>query len=52
MNSRTLAYGDIYFESPKAKWEPGIYTLVIKNRDVNVRLPLTLGVEGPLERVR
>lgn len=52
VNSRTLAYGDIYFESPKAKWEPGIYTLVIKNRDVDVRLPLTLGVEGHLERVR
>lgn len=51
-NSQTLAWGDIYFESPKATWEPGIYTLVIKNRDVAVRLPLTLGVEGPLERVR
>lgn len=52
VNSRTLAWGDIYFESPKATWEPGIYTLLIKNKDVNVRLPLTLGVEGPLERVR
>lgn len=51
-NSQTLAWGDIYFESPKATWDPGIYTLVIESRDVHVRLPLTLGVEGPLERVR
>jgi len=42
-NSQTLASGDIYFESPREKWEPGIYTLVIENRDVHVRLPLTLG---------
>ena len=52
MNSRTLASGDIFFESPKATWAPGIYTLVIENRDVHVRLPLTLGIGVPLERVR
>ena len=52
VNWQTVAWGDLYFESPKAAWEAGIYTLVIKNKDVNVRLPLTLGVEGPLERVR
>jgi len=51
-NSQTLASGDIYFESPREKWEPGIYTLVIENRDVHVRLPLTLGIDVPLERVR
>ena len=51
-NSQTLASGDIYFESPREKWEPGIYTLVIENRDVHVRLPLTLGIGVPLERVR
>lgn len=51
-NSQTLAWGDLYFESPKEKWEPGIYTLVIESRDAHVRLPLTLGVDGPLERVR
>ncbi len=52
VNSRTLASGDVYFESPNATWEPGIYTLVIENRDVHVRLPLTLGIDVPLERVR
>jgi len=49
---RTLAFGHVFFPSPKDRWAPGIYTLVIENKDVHVRLPLTLGVEGPLERVR
>jgi hypothetical protein len=52
VNWRTLAFGHIFFPSPKDRWAPGIYTLVIENRDVHVRLPLTLGVEGPLVRVR
>jgi hypothetical protein len=52
VNRRTLAFGHIFFPSPKERWAPGIYTLVIENKDVHVRLPLTLGVEGPLERVR
>jgi hypothetical protein len=52
VNSQTLAWGDVFFESPKSRWDSGIYTLVIENRDVHVRLPLTLGVDGPLERVR
>lgn len=52
VNSRTLASGDVYFESPNATWAPGIYTLVVENRDVHVRLPLTLGIDVPLERVR
>lgn len=52
VNSRTLASGDVYFESPNATWAPGIYTLVVENRDVHVRLPLTLGIDVPLERLR
>jgi hypothetical protein len=52
VNTQTLAWGDVYFESPKGRWEPGIYTLVIESRDVHVRLPLALGIDGPLERVR
>ncbi|HVO49493.1 MAG TPA: hypothetical protein VMV60_00680 [Thermoanaerobaculia bacterium] len=52
VNWRTLAFGPLFFPSPKERWAPGIYTLVIENRDVHVRLPLTLGVDGPLERVR
>lgn len=52
VNHLTFAGGHVFFESPKGRWEPGIYTLVIDNRDVHVRLPLALGVEGPLERTR
>lgn len=52
VNTQTLAWGDMFFESPKARWEPGIYTLVIESRDVHVRLPLALGIEGSLERVK
>jgi hypothetical protein len=47
-----MAYGPLYFASPKEKWEPGIYTLAVKNKDVDLKLPLPLGVEGPLERVK
>lgn len=52
VNSLTLARGHVFFPSPKDRWAPGIYTLVIENKDVHVRLPLTLGVDGALERVR
>ncbi len=52
VNHLTLASGHVFFESPKGRWEPGIYTLWIDNRDVKVRLPLALGIEGPLERTR
>jgi hypothetical protein len=47
-----MAHGSLYFASPKGTWEPGIYTLAIKNKDVDLKLPLPLGVEGPLERVK
>jgi hypothetical protein len=47
-----LTQGDLFFESPKGKWEKGIYTLLIKNKDINVKLPLPLGIEGELERVK
>jgi hypothetical protein len=48
----TLAWGNLFFESPKERFEPGIYTLVIENKLAHVRLPLALGIEGPLERMR
>jgi hypothetical protein len=52
VNYLTLASGNLYFESPKDRWEPGIYTLVVESKTVHVRLPLALGIDGPLERVR
>jgi hypothetical protein len=48
----TLAWGHLFFESPKGRFEPGIYTLVIENKVAHVRLPLALGINGALERVR
>ncbi len=52
VNHQTLAMGDLFFESPKDRWEPGLYTLWIENKELHVRLPIPLGIEGPLERVR
>ena len=48
----TLAWGHLFFESPKGRFEPGIYTLVIENKVAHVRLPLALGIEGTLERTK
>ncbi|MEO8587515.1 MAG: hypothetical protein ABI584_15220 [Acidobacteriota bacterium] len=52
VNHETLAWGDLFFESPKGRFEPGIYTLVMENKVARVRLPLALGIEGDLERVK
>ena len=52
VNRDTLAWGDIFFESPKGRFAPGIYTLVMENKAAHVRLPLALGIEGDLERVK
>ena len=49
---REMAYGYLFFSSPKGSWEKGIYTLVVKNKDVDVKLPIPLGIEGELERVK
>jgi len=52
VNNNILVYGKIYWEAPGDRWEPGIYTLAIKNKDVNIKLPLALGIEGELERTK
>ena len=51
-NHDRLTQGDLFFESPGETWPKGIYTLRIKNRDIDVKLPLPLGIEGELERVK
>lgn len=48
----TLAWGHLFFESPKGRFEPGIYTLVIENKAAHVRLPFALGINGRLERTK
>jgi hypothetical protein len=52
VNHETLAWGDLFFESPKGRFEPGIYTLIMENKLAHVRLPLALGIEGDLERLK
>ncbi|HQR47375.1 MAG TPA: hypothetical protein PK598_15350 [Thermoanaerobaculia bacterium] len=45
-------YGDFFFENPKGKWEKGIYTLVIQKKGLDVKIPMQIGIEGELERVK
>ena len=52
VSHNTLAWGDLFFETPKERFETGIYTLVVENKLAHVRLPLALGIEGDLERVK
>ena len=52
VNPNLVALGYVFFESPRDRWEPGIYTFVVENRDVHVRLPIPLGIEAPLERAK
>ena len=47
-----LTQGDLYFEQSEGHWYKGIYTLQIKNKDLNVKLPIPLGIEGELEQVK
>ncbi len=42
VSHRLLVTGWLLFRSPTGKWEPGTYTLVVKNKAVDVRLPFTL----------
>ena len=45
LGSRDAAFGDIFFENPKGKWEKGTYTLEIKNKEIDVKIPFTIGLE-------
>ena len=37
-----LIRGDLYFEAPTGVWKPGTYTLVLKNKTMDVALPFSL----------
>jgi hypothetical protein len=52
VNHDTLAWGDLFFESPTGRFAPGVYTLLMENKVAHVRLPLALGIDGDLERVK
>ncbi len=45
------AVGDLFFENPKGTWEKGIYTLSLKNKEIDVKIPMAIGITGKLERV-
>lgn len=46
------AYGDLFWENPKGSWEKGIYTLAIQHTGLDVKIPMPIGIEGELERVK
>lgn len=37
-----LIQGDLFFEAPNGVWKPGSYTLVLKNKTMDVALPFSL----------
>lgn len=45
--STFLTRGDIFFESPSGTWKPGRYTLVLKNKWMDVELPFSLPADDP-----
>jgi len=45
-------HGDFFWENPKGSWAPGIYTLAIQHKGLDVKIPMPIGIEGELERVK
>jgi hypothetical protein len=45
----TLIRGDLFFEAPSGSWKPGRYTLVLRNKKMDVELPFTLPADDPKE---
>ncbi len=42
VDTRVLARGYLFFPGPSGKWPPGTYTLLVKNKDVDVKLPFDM----------
>lgn len=42
-----LTRGDLFFEAPTGAWKPGRYTLVLRNKSMDVELPFDLPAEDP-----
>lgn len=47
-----LALGDLYFRAPKGAFPPGLYTLQIYNKGVDVKLPFRMPSTDPKEDVK
>jgi len=42
-----IIHGDLFFEAPTGVWKPGRYTLVLKNKVMDVELPFTFPADDP-----
>lgn len=47
-----LIRGDLFFEAPAGSWKPGRYTLVLKNKKMDVELPFTLPADDPKKEAK
>jgi hypothetical protein len=47
-----LATGDLYFHAPKGAFPPGVYTLQIYNKGVDVKLPFRMPAGDPKDQVK
>ncbi len=45
--SSMLSRGDLFFEAPAGGWTSGRYTLVLKNKEMDVELPFRLPADDP-----
>ncbi|MEO7920877.1 MAG: hypothetical protein ABIT01_15570 [Thermoanaerobaculia bacterium] len=53
VDHRTLAGGDLFFESPTGKFAPGRYELQIRSKGVEAHVPFQLPADDkPLERMK
>ena len=42
-----LSRGDLYFEAPAGGWQPGSYTLRLRNKEMDVELPFSIPADDP-----
>ena len=47
-----LIRGDLFFEAPAGSWKPGRYTLVLKNKTMDVELPFMLPADDPKKEAK
>lgn len=51
VNHTLLARGDLFFEAPGQTFPPGLYTLKVANKEVDVKIPIRFPA-APLEKSR
>ena len=40
----SAGYGDIFFANPNGRWDPGTYTLEVRNKDIAITIPFGIGI--------